>query len=440
MANIIFMPFHWASDMNATFALARKLQTRGHRVHYLCIPDTEERIRAQGFDFTPIFSRVFPRGALAEQHASQVQGKSYGPVEFKARLRGMCELLCDGEISHATRGLHPDLLLTSSGMPWVGIAARKTGLLVVAFSSTLISVCDPEVPPFGTGLIPKPTPLSRLRTRLAWKKLFLRRRLGRRAWDISGELKELARRCDYPLNKIDFKVETWPRLLLPELVFCPKDFDFPRTRQPEGAFFVEASIDTERRDNDFPWERLADDKPLVYCSLGSVVTVTNAQQTASFFQMFMDAMAERPSRQGVVAVGNFLGVDQFKCPANVIAVNEAPQVEVLKRASLMIYHGGISGVKEGILMGVPMLLIPLFYDQPGNAARVVYHRLGVRLPLKKLSTRELGRLIDAVLEDPGYAARAKRMSERFAELETRAPAVEIVERALSGRSLDESAF
>ena len=221
MANIVLMPFHWASDMNATFALARKLQNRGHHVHYLCIPDTEERIRAQGFDFIPIFSRVFPSGALAEQHSSEAKGKSYGPVEFRARLREMCELLCDSEISNSTRGLHPDLFLTSSGMPWVGIAARKTGVPVVAFSSTLISVSDPEVPPFGTGLIPAHTSLSRLKTRFAWKKLFLRRRLGRRAWDISGELKELARRCDYPLNQIDFKVETWPRLLLPELVFCP---------------------------------------------------------------------------------------------------------------------------------------------------------------------------------------------------------------------------
>src|SRR5205085_4052130 len=162
--------------------------------------------------------------------------------------------------------------------------------------------------------------------------------------------------------------------------------------------------------------------------------------TAGFFQMFMDTMAERPAWQGVVAVGNFLKADIFKCPANVVVVNEAPQVEILKRASLMVYHGGISGVKESIFMGVPMLLIPLFYDQPGNAARVVYHGLGARLPLKKLSTRELGRLIDAVLEDPSYSARAKLMSKRFVELENRAPAVEIVESVLAGRSLAESAF
>jgi MGT family glycosyltransferase len=407
-------------------------------VYYLCIPDSEERVRSQGFDFMPIFSRAFPKGAIAEQHSREGKGQSYGPVEFRARLRGMCELLRDGEINNSTRGLHPDLFLTSSGMPWVGIAAHKTGLPVVSFSSTLISVWDPMVPPFGTGLIPAQTPLSQLRIRFAWRRLFLRRRFLRRDWNISGELKELAHQCDYPLNRIDFKVETWPRLLLPELVFCPMDFDFPRTKRPEGAFFVEASIDTERNDSDFPWNRLPGDRPLVYCSLGSVVTITSARRAAAFFQVFMDAMAQRPALQGVVAVGKFLRVDDFNCPANVVIAQETPQVELLKRATLMVYHGGISGVKESIFTGVPMLLIPLFYDQPGNAARVVYHGLGARLRLKSLSTRELGRLIDTVLEDPSYSAQAKLMSKRFVELENRAPAVEIIESVLAGRSLEGS--
>ena len=271
MATIVFMPFHWASDLNPTFALARKLRNRGHRVHYLCIPDTEARIRSQGFEFTPVFSHVFPEGALAQQYESDAQGKRYGVAEFRDRLRGTCELLREGEIERAIGGLHPDLLLTSSGTPWVGIAACRTGVPVISFSSTLISVESSTVPPFNTGLIPSRAPLSRLRTWIEWRKLFLYRRLYSRDWNISEDLKALARDCGYPPGKIDFRVETWPRLLLPELVFFPEELDFPRARRPEGAFFIEASVDTQRRDSDFPWERLDDDKPLVYCTLGSLL-------------------------------------------------------------------------------------------------------------------------------------------------------------------------
>jgi zeaxanthin glucosyltransferase len=430
MATIVFMPFHWESDLNPTFALANKLRDRGHAVHYLAIPDTAERIRSQGFDFTPIFSRAFPAGTVAKQYESEAQGKRYGIDEFRGRFRATCDLLRKGELDRAISRLHPDLLLTSSGTPWVGIAACKTGVPVMSFSSTLISVEDSAVPPFNTDLIPKGSHLSRGRTWLEWKKLFLYRRLYSRDWDISNDLKTLARDCGYPLDKIDFRVETWPRLLLPELVFFPKELDFPRSRKPEGAFFIEASVDSERKDGEFPWDRIEHEKPLVYCTLGSVVTFKFPARASRFFQMFMDAMAQRPALQGAVAIGNHLKAGEFNCPGNVLIVQHAPQVEVLERASLMISHAGVTGLKESAFMGVPMLLIPIYYDQPGNAARVVYHGLGVRLRLKEVSPFELGRLIDRVLDDSSYSARAKLMSEKLRALEHQSPGVAIIEDTL----------
>ncbi len=435
MATIVFMPFHWASDMNPSFALARKLRDRGHHVHYLGIPDIADRIRSQGFDFTPVFSRAFPEGALAKQYEREAQGKLYDVAEFMDRFRGTCEQLREGELDRATRQLKPNLFLISSGTPWVGIGAYKTGIPVICFSSTLISVEDSAVPPFNSDLIPNDTSLSRLRIWLEWKKLFLRRRLLSRAWNISEDLKALARDCGYPPAKIDFQVETWPRLLLPELVFFPKELDFPRTRKPEGAIFIEASVDVERRDADFPWDRLDEAKPLIYCTLGTVVPFKAPSQCAQFFQMFMDAMAQRPASQGVVTISDYLKADAFNCPANVVIVPEAPQVELLKRASLMVSHGGVTGLKESAFMGVPMLLIPIHYDEFGNAARVVYHGLGARLQLQKVSAVELGRVIDRVLEDTSCSARAKVMSARLVKLERESPGVAVIEETLKSRSM-----
>jgi zeaxanthin glucosyltransferase len=301
----------------------------------------------------------------------------------------------------------------------------------------LISVEDPAVPPFNSDSIPKDRRLSRLRTRLQWKKLFLRRRIYSRSWNISADLKALARTCGYPPAKIDFRVETWPRLLLPELVFFPKQLDFPRTRTPESAFFIEASVDMQRRDGDFPWDRLDDRKPLVYCTLGTVVPFKAPSRASEFFQMFMDGMAQSPELQGVVTISKYVDAGELNCPRNVLAVAEAPQVEVLKRASLMVSHGGVTGLKESALLGVPMLLIPIHYDEFGNAARVVYHGLGARLRLNDVSASELRRLIDTVLTDPSYSARAKLMSEQLMKLEHESPGVKIVENILS-RGVDAS--
>ena len=434
MATIVFMPFHWASDLNPTFALASKLRNRGHRVHYFGIPDIAERVHSQGFDFTPVFSRAFPEGTLAKQYESEAQGKRYGVSEFRDRFRGTCELLREGELDRAISQLQPDLILTSSGTPWVGIAACQTGVPVISFCSTLISVEDSAVPPFSTGLIPKPTRLSHLRIWFEWKKLFWYHRRRSGDWDISNELKALARDCGFPLEKIDFRVETWPRLRLPELVFFPKDLDFPRSRTPEGVTFIEGAVDIQRRDGNFPWEQLDESKRLVYCTLGSLLPFKFPARAAQFFQMFMDAMAQRPALQGVVTIGNYLKADEFDCPDNVLMVPHAPQVEVLKRASLMVSHGGVTGLKESAFMGVPMLLIPVSYDEFGNAARVVYHGLGERLRLKEVSASELGRLIDTVLKDSSYSARAKGMAEKLRNLERESPGVEIIEKVFATKS------
>src|SRR5436309_10295248 len=152
------MPLHWAANLNAAFALARRLQIRGHRVHFLCLPDTEDRIRSQGFDFTPVFERVVPRGALPQQNAKETRGTYIGADGFKARIRGMCECLLAGELERAADRLAPDLFLVSTQTPWVTLGAWRTGVPVATFSSNLISVQDPRVPPFCTGLIPGRSP------------------------------------------------------------------------------------------------------------------------------------------------------------------------------------------------------------------------------------------------------------------------------------------
>jgi zeaxanthin glucosyltransferase len=431
MATVIFMPFHWDANINSTFAIARGLRKRGHHVHYLCIPDNEERIRAQGFDFIQIFSEVFPKGALQEQYSNEANGKYQGLDGFRARILGMCDLMLKNAIGKALRGLHPDLFFVSSATPWIGIGAQTTGVPVITFSSSLISVWDSLVPPFETALIPDSTPSSRIKNVLAWRWSTLRRWMmdvGRPS--ISNDVREFARRCKYPLEGIDFNVETWPLLKLPNLIFCPKNFDFPRSREPESTYFVEPSIDAERVDGDFSWGWLREDKPLIYCSLGSVAPFKYARRAARFFQVFMDAMAKRPGRQGVVTIGGYLRAEVFDCPPNVLIVRKAPQIEMLKRASVMVGHGGFSGIKECIFTAVPMALFPMFYDHPGNAARVVYHGLGVRGKFDQIDATGLNRLIDDALENPSYSAKIKAMSQTFVELQRRQPGVDVIENIL----------
>lgn len=52
---------------------------------------------------------------------------------------------------------------------------------------------------------------------------------------------------------------------------------------------------------------------------------------------------------------------------------------------LFISHGGMSGIYEAIDSGVPVLGIPLFFDQPRNIANLVYWGAGIMLDYKTLT-------------------------------------------------------
>lgn len=435
MANIVIAPLYWHANINVTFAMARKLQKIGHRVHYACIQDTEERIRSQGFDFVPIFSSVFPHGTLATQTANEAAGKYLGAAGVNARVHAMCERCAEGEIATATRSLQPDLFLVSNHLPWVGIGAWKTGARVMMFSSILISMPDPLVPPVGSHTIPSRALLSRLGVSWQWRTGRLRRRLVVRISGLaksSAYLRNLAVTAGYPVTDIDFDISPWPRLSFPELVFFPECFDFPRAAPIKGAFYVESSVDPDRRDNEFPWEKL-DGRPLIYCSLGSIVTFKHLALARRFFQQLLNAMSLLPDLQGAVAIGNHLRREDFLCPGNVILTDDAPQVALLKRAKLMVGHGGSGGIRESIFYGVPMLLLPVGHDAPGNTARAVYHGLALRGDFQKISASELKVAIEELLSDPSYSHAAKRMSRKFVELQEQTPSISIIENALAGR-------
>ena len=54
-------------------------------------------------------------------------------------------------------------------------------------------------------------------------------------------------------------------------------------------------------------------------------------------------------------------------PDNVAVREFVPQAEIFEHAELMVCHGGSGTVLGGLAYGMPMVVVPLFADQPGNA-------------------------------------------------------------------------
>ncbi|HMG56912.1 MAG TPA: glycosyltransferase, partial [Kofleriaceae bacterium] len=207
-----------------------------------------------------------------------------------------------------------------------------------------------------------------------------------------------ATRFGYPHAHITFESATVASYrLYREAVVSASALDFPSSRD-DGPIYLGIPVDLDR-DEDVP-EALAGfvdpRRPLVYASLGS--QTGRYPEEAKWFDAVVGAAANHPDWKVVLCAGERrLDAVSRAAPSNVLVLRWAPQLWLLERAAVFVTHAGLGGIREAIQAHVPMIAIPQGYDQPGNAARVEYHGIGVRVPAAEVSAPVLGGLIERIL-------------------------------------------
>jgi UDP:flavonoid glycosyltransferase YjiC (YdhE family) len=115
-----------------------------------------------------------------------------------------------------------------------------------------------------------------------------------------------------------------------------------------------------------------------------------------------------------------------RLPENVLVVEYAPQLDLLRQARVLICHGGLGTLKEAILCGVPAIVFPQAFDQWGNAARVAHHRLGLQ-GASQSSAEEVGKMIDIALTEGGIRDSVRHMQAVFEQLQADSAAARVIE-------------
>jgi len=100
-------------------------------------------------------------------------------------------------------------------------------------------------------------------------------------------------------------------------------------------------------------------------------------------------------------------------PPNVLVLRHAPQLKMLRRARVMISHGGANSVKEALHHGVPLVVLPFDMDQPGNAARVAFHGVGRAVRGDDTTASDLAKVVRDVVDDEAIGRRARAFSAQF---------------------------
>jgi MGT family glycosyltransferase len=414
-----FLSLPLSGHLNPMTALARRVQARGSEVVFIGVPDAGPVVRAANLTFAPFCEKEFPLGSIAEEwsQVAKLHGKEViqyscqklTPRLTKAALEHLGETITETGVEALvldTTHFFLELVPISLNIPYV----HAWNVLNVDFSGATPN-CLFSWPHENT-----PEAILRNAEGLQW--------LGSQLAPIAEVAMPYAEKMGLTVDWND-PLATVSKLAIISQI--PWEFDYPGIQWPAHFHYTGPFHDGGGREPiPFPWEKLTS-KPLIYASLGTLVNGLE-----HVYRTILGAVGTLSETQVVVSVGkNIDPAELGPIPSNTVVVRTAPQIELLKRAALCITHAGLNTALEALAQGVPMVAIPIGYDQPGVAARIAYHQAGEFVELEDLTVERLSELIRRVLTNPGYRDRARHFENVIARTRGLDVAAAVIEEAFA---------
>jgi MGT family glycosyltransferase len=378
-------------------ALGRELISRGHRVTYFQMLDLEDKIRSEGLDFEPIGESDHPRGSLPVALKQLGHLGGFAALRFTiGQVAKTSVMLCrDGPAAIRRAGV--DVLLVDQMEPAGGAVAEHLDIPFVTICNALAINRDPAVPPPFTPWRYRDTAWARIRNSLGYAVS---------DWVMRPIMSIVADyRKSWRLRPLSGPDDSFSKIA--QISQMPKEFDFPRSMLPEHFHYVGPLRRAPVKAIPFPWNRL-DSRPIVYASLG---TLQNSRQP--LFRCFAEA-CDGLGVQLVISHGGGLTAEMAaRLPGSPLVVPYAPQREILGKASLTITHAGLNTVLDSLSFGVPVLAIPITYEQPAIARRLEWTCSGRWLALRSLRSDDLRREVLAGMGNQSVRDAARRLKVAF---------------------------
>ncbi|MCB8838728.1 glycosyltransferase [Aurantimonas sp. VKM B-3413] len=407
---LICPPFY--SHIRLFEAVGEELARRGHRATFVLNGGAAGMVEAEGRGLAAVDVRERPREELDRIVARAAKGG--GPIAVLRTVKDSAALtdeLCRQAPALLDR-LGVDAVIGDQMEPAAGLIAAHLGLPLVSLASALPIHDDPSVPlPFlSWPYDPSEKGLKRNRGGEKVARLLLTRQ--RRTIAAWSKRFGLARRdsladCLSEVCQISQMVPS---------------FDFPRAPSP----IRHAVGPIRRRDRGAApiALRRPGRRPLVFASFGTL-----QGHRADLFGKVASA-CRTLGVDCLVAHCGALGAKEAGRIGATFVTDFAPQRTILAQASVCVTHAGLNTVLDSLEAGVPMLAIPMAFDQPGIAARIVYHGVGERVPRVALSEAKIRACLERLLTEARFRDGARTIGRDIENSGGAALAADIVERVV----------
>jgi MGT family glycosyltransferase len=391
-------------------SVARGLVARGDRVTFLTSATHADRVRATGAHFHPL-----PYGADYDGASLDAALPGRAETSGTARLNFDVEHVFVRPMPHQAAALdellslnHFDAVLTDAfflGILPMLLGDRADRPPVLTYSTTPLFLSSRDTAPGGTGMLPMPGPLGRVRN--AVLNVVAQRALLRPAHSSANTMLRALGLPKLPVFLLDSAVLA-DRLIVPTV----PEFEYRRSDLPDHVRFVGA-VTPEPTDAFVApewWGELASGRPVVHVTQG---TIDNADLTR-LIEPTIAALAEEDVTVVVSTGGRPVSQIGLPLPSNTFVAEFIPHDVLLPAVDVMVTNGGYGAVQRALLDGVPLVVAGNTEDKPEVAARVEWFGAGVNLRTGTPSVQAVRAAVTDVLGNDRYRAAARRLQRAYA--------------------------
>jgi MGT family glycosyltransferase len=374
MARFAFIVPPLTGHVNPTLSLGAELLQRGHKVGWISLDASlETRLPQGGILLLVQYDQNDTEKRDSEQYLDQITKKNVSGIEsikflYEEVLIPLNRFMFEGIVT-ILDSFRPDVVINDHQLFSGAIAAYKKQI------------------PYATSV-----------TAPAAVKM-MEDLPGVHEWEIR-QIVALQQELGIPGNQAIVCSDTLT------MIFTSKDF-FGEMSLPSGYKFIGPVIQHRANLTAFSWEKLGND-PRILVSIGTTFDHTYKKE---FFQKVIDALGNEPV--SVVVVSDPALFEEW--PDNFIVQERVPQLELLPHLDAVVCHGGHNTVCESLSHGLPLVVIPIAYDQSHVAGRVIQVESGIRLNYKRFKAAHLQTAVWEILRNPAYKEAAQRIQQSFEE-------------------------
>ncbi len=388
-------------------ALAARLIARGHRASFVHHEDARKLV-AGGADFLPLSAGQSPVESWTRPMA-KIQGL-LGLGSTIKRMEEFTDAFCR-EGPSLLRSIGVDAIIADQLEPAGGLVAEHLGIPWISIATTIPMNREMGVPPPFVNWRYDPSPQGIRRNEGGWMVSDLILRSFGRAIERNARALGLGRR-----RRLEDCFS--PMLQLAQLV---PGLDFPRKELPRNFHYAGPFRPAGNTPFSLP---PGDGRPTVLASLGTL----QGSRVALFGKIA--SACDQLGLRLVITLGGGTGREEVEAlPGRPIVFDWLPQRSALEQADFVVCHGGMNIVLDTLAAGLPMVVMPLAFEQPGIAARVAKSGAGKALA-RWTGPGSLAKALAGLAGDPGYRARAMELREEIAAAGGADRAADLIENVL----------